>query len=245
MSCKESDFRQFFAKCRVGREVFACEQIHVGNITHVNRRYRMIRISIGNNLSRKSVIVDENTTVRKALEDSGINHSVGVTTIDGATISAADMDKSLAAMGAKDGTMVLNVAKLDLAASMSVKAGMGFVVSDLSLDDIKLVEKYDPDALVIKDENGDEVYRVGTTCGVGVVCPYGVSFGAHTTNDGRAAVSFPVPDEVSGADAIRAWIVDKVGMSILSLGEVENAAREAAIRVKARLEEIKGALTVE
>jgi len=43
----------------------------------------MIKVTIGNNVDRKPVILDENTTLRAALEEQGIDYSVGMTSLDG------------------------------------------------------------------------------------------------------------------------------------------------------------------
>ena len=73
----------------------------------------MITIKIGNNLERKTVIVDENTTVRNALESNGIDYSTGVTTLDGAPLRPGDMDKSFAQFGITEKCTLVNVLKAD------------------------------------------------------------------------------------------------------------------------------------
>ena len=73
----------------------------------------MITIKIGNNLERKTVIVDENTTVRNALESNGIDYSTGVTTLDGAPLRPGDMDKSFAQFGITEKCTIVNVLKAD------------------------------------------------------------------------------------------------------------------------------------
>ncbi len=59
----------------------------------------MIKVTIGNNLSRQSVIIDENTTLRTALEANNIDYTVGMTSLDGSTLGAGDLDKTFADFG--------------------------------------------------------------------------------------------------------------------------------------------------
>lgn len=73
----------------------------------------MIQLKIGNNMKRDTVLVDENTTLRQALENAGINYGVGVTTLDGCPLKPGDMDKSFASFGITEKAMLLNVVKAD------------------------------------------------------------------------------------------------------------------------------------
>lgn len=71
----------------------------------------MIKVTIGNNLKRDVVLVDENTTLRQCLTDNEIDYSVGTTTIDGAPIPAGGLDKSFADFGITEKCYLLNVVK--------------------------------------------------------------------------------------------------------------------------------------
>ena len=61
----------------------------------------MINVTIGNNLKRTNIIVSEATTIRKALEDNGIDYTRGTTSLDGATLAPGQMDKTFAELGAE------------------------------------------------------------------------------------------------------------------------------------------------
>lgn len=78
----------------------------------------MIKVTIGNNVNRESVIIDENTTLRAALEDKGIDYSVGMTSLDGSTLEPGALDKTFAEFGytGEEGhnkCFLLNVVKTD------------------------------------------------------------------------------------------------------------------------------------
>ena len=73
----------------------------------------MIQVTIGNNLKRETVIVDANSTLRKALEDAGVDYSRGMMTLDGSTLGAGELDKTFAEFGIKEKCFLLNVVKAD------------------------------------------------------------------------------------------------------------------------------------
>ena len=71
----------------------------------------MIKVTLGNNVKRTTVILDPNTTVREALEKHNIDYSVGAIHLDGASLNPGDMDKTFDALGIHDKCFLLNVAK--------------------------------------------------------------------------------------------------------------------------------------
>jgi len=75
----------------------------------------MISVTIGNNLNRSKKIYEDNTTLREALEDSGINYSVGSMHLDGASLAPGDIDKTFAEMGITSTCFLINVVKADSA----------------------------------------------------------------------------------------------------------------------------------
>jgi hypothetical protein len=73
----------------------------------------MIKVTIGNNVKRKTVILDENTTLRDALEDAKIDYSRGSMNLDGSSLGPGDLDKTFADFGIADKCFLLNVVKAD------------------------------------------------------------------------------------------------------------------------------------
>jgi len=73
----------------------------------------MVKVIVGNNVKKETVIVDSNTTLRKVLEDAGIDYTRGVMHLDGSTLSPGDLDKSFDQHGIKDKCFLLNVVKAD------------------------------------------------------------------------------------------------------------------------------------
>lgn len=76
----------------------------------------MVKVMVGNNVKRESVIVDSTTTLRTVLEDAGIDYTRGVMHLDGSSLMAGDLDKTFADFGITEKCFLLNVVKADNAA---------------------------------------------------------------------------------------------------------------------------------
>ena len=73
----------------------------------------MIKVTVGNNVKRESVIIDENTTLRNCLEAIAIDFTRGVMHLDGASLNPGDLDKPFASFGITEKCFLLNVVKAD------------------------------------------------------------------------------------------------------------------------------------
>ena len=73
----------------------------------------MIKVTMGNNVKRTSEVLDENTTLREALEDAGIDYTTGMMNLDGSTLGPGDLDKTFADFGITEKCYLLNVVKAD------------------------------------------------------------------------------------------------------------------------------------
>jgi len=73
----------------------------------------MIKVTMGNNVKRKSEILDPNTTLRDALESAEIDYTTGIMNLDGSTLSPGDLDKTFADFGITEKCYLLNVVKAD------------------------------------------------------------------------------------------------------------------------------------
>ncbi|RGH18327.1 hypothetical protein DWV75_03750 [Ruminococcus sp. AF12-5] len=73
----------------------------------------MIKVTVGNNVKRNSVIVDEATTLRSVLETNEIDYTRGTMHLDGSTLQPGDLDKSFSDMGIREKCFLLNVVKAD------------------------------------------------------------------------------------------------------------------------------------
>lgn len=73
----------------------------------------MVKVTVGNNVKRESVIVDGNTTLRTVLEDAGIDYTRGVMHLDGSSLNPGDLDKTFEDFHIAEKCFLLNVVKAD------------------------------------------------------------------------------------------------------------------------------------
>lgn len=73
----------------------------------------MIKVTVGNNVKKDAVIVDENTTLRTVLEDNGIDYTSGTMHLNGSSLKPGDLDKTFSDLGIAEKCWLLNVVKAD------------------------------------------------------------------------------------------------------------------------------------
>ena len=73
----------------------------------------MVKVVVGNNVKRETVIVDSTTTLRTVLEDAGIDYTRGVMHLDGSSLNPGDLDKTFVQFGITEKCFLLNVVKAD------------------------------------------------------------------------------------------------------------------------------------
>lgn len=73
----------------------------------------MIKVTVGNNVRKEPVIVDENTTLRTVLEDNDIDYTSGTMHLDGSSLKPGDLDKTFSDFNIAEKCWLLNVVKAD------------------------------------------------------------------------------------------------------------------------------------
>lgn len=81
----------------------------------MNETYQ-VKVVVGNNVKRETVIVDSTTTLRTVLEEVDIDYTRGGMHLDGATLTPGDLDKTFSDFGITEKCYLLNVVKADNAA---------------------------------------------------------------------------------------------------------------------------------
>jgi len=210
----------------------------------------MINVTIGNTTSRKNVIIDENITLRAALEQNGVDYAVGQTSLDGATLNPGELNKTFVEMGidgtpGKDKCYLMVVVKADNAAAIKIAGGAVVVESAAKLADVKKLAKYRPNALKLTEGQGNEKHDVfavtAAASGSGSINQYGVSFGTQTTEAGNATVTLVLPDNVTDP---KKWAMDVIGAAILKLQKVEDQFAAASNEIDAEIAAIEDTMTV-
>lgn len=120
------------------------------------------------------------------------------------------------------------------------------IKSDLKLEDIKLLEKYRPDCLTVKDDEGEPVFKLGTTCCGGTVNKYGVSFASATHDDEGLAVFTTMFACCADAtlDEIKDCIADEFGQPVAMLTKLEESLKDVIDEVKAERDAILAGIEV-
>lgn len=72
-----------------------------------------INVTVGNNVKRENVLVDDSTTLRSLLEEAGVDYTRGAMQLDGATLMPGDIDKTFADFGITGRAYLLGVQKAD------------------------------------------------------------------------------------------------------------------------------------
>lgn len=73
----------------------------------------MVKVVVGNNVKRETVIVDSAATLRHTLEEAGIDYTRGTMHLDGSSLNPGDLDKTFAQFGITEKCFLLNVVKAD------------------------------------------------------------------------------------------------------------------------------------
>ena len=73
----------------------------------------MIKVTVGTNTRRTSVIVAPNRTLRSVLEDQEIDYSTGTLHLDGSTVTPGQLDKTFAELGITEKCFLISVVKAD------------------------------------------------------------------------------------------------------------------------------------
>lgn len=94
------------------------------------------------------------------------------------------------------------------------------ITSNLTLSDLKKIQKYNPDALVLKGEDGKTpVFAACVGYGKGSINANGAEFAPATSNaEGLATITY-VDDGIVG-DA-KEYVAESLGSAILSLNRLE------------------------
>jgi len=125
-------------------------------------------------------------------------------------------------------------------AKIKTAGGAAALVSDLKLEDIRLLENYRPKALTLR-EGDEEVFRVQTG-EEGSISKFGVCFAAATRDTAaQAEITRMIPADVTD---VKEFAVDEFGPAVLLLGKVEEQAKQALTGIKEELDQVRAAVSV-
>ena len=124
-------------------------------------------------------------------------------------------------------------------AKVTIAGDAVVITSSRKLEEIKTLEKYKPEALVLKNDKDEVYFKVGT--GAGSINKYGVSFpDVSRTGDGTAELTLVLYDV---SDAV-GYVSDNYGAAIVNLNEVEAKLDDALNEVTNQKAKILASITV-
>ena len=174
-----------------------------------------MQIIINTNTGRKTVIANEEDTVRKVLADNHVNYGMTTVMLNGDVVR--DVDATLEELGAKNLSTISCCYKADNAVQVKTAGQAMVIVSGIKTEDLKKAEKFRPEALVLKDKDDEPVFAVAT--GKKSSIEYNsITFGEEE-NGFAAATIYPVEREK---------IKEDYAFILISLKKVE-AQLEAAM----------------
>lgn len=120
------------------------------------------------------------------------------------------------------------------------------ITSNVKLEDIKTVKKYDPDKLVLMggEENKEPVFAFGITDGPGKVNKFGMEFSATPNAEGKAIVTLMLPAEGIEPGQIKEYIADKIGAQLVLAGKLERQVPDALAAINAERAAVMETITI-
>lgn len=118
------------------------------------------------------------------------------------------------------------------------------LTSELKLEDIKTIEKYRPEALILKGgEDGKEpLFGLGTTDGPGEISQYGAEFSNETRDETkRAMMTLFINSE---SDNIKEVVADKLGSCIAMLNKLESTLPTVLNEIQNEKAQIMNSITL-
>jgi hypothetical protein len=126
---------------------------------------------------------------------------------------------------------------------ISIAGDVFVVTSSLKLEDLIRLKKYKPEALELRNDNGDLIYGVST--GGNGIDKNGASFTSATRDDKKlACITLPLPAEIKDEDEAKVYVAEYVALSLPKLKKVEENAAKALESVKENMEQIMESITV-
>ena len=183
----------------------------------------MVKVTMISTAGRKSDMFAEHQTLREVFDTFGVDYSVATNSVDGVRLGVGDMDKSLKEYGVGAECRISSIVKTDNAAHIDLTGAAAVLVSDVALEDWKRVEKFEPDAMKIFDEEGDVVFKVATCCCTGSINKNGVCFGSYTNEGGKATVTILLDDKIEDR---KEAVKEIAGSALLDLNEIEKSIPE-------------------
>lgn len=204
----------------------------------------MIKVMLNNNLNKSTAMIDENTTLRQALEQNRIDYTHGVVSLDCSPLRAGDLDKTFADFGIVEKCYLSVVVKADNAAAIKIIARDAILEADFTLENLKKVATKRPKSLIINDQDGDPIFAVGVAAkGAGSVNGSGISFAPVAAVNGKAMMTVKIPECIESTDKAKDWAVEQYCSAVSYLKQIEKNLPKAIEEIDKEIAEVKEIVT--
>lgn len=201
----------------------------------------MIKVTLISNNPRQSFMANETNTVKQILDERDVTYGNAAVSVDGATLNAGEINKSLAELGVEEKVVISVLAHKDNAANVSVAGAAAIITSGLKLEQIKRFKKYRPEALTLYDEDDEPIYAIDYDEGPGSINKNGAVFGAATNADGYATITVVLDPAEEDKKQL---VIDKLGAALLKLNELETGLAGLDEELSAEEAEILSHITI-
>lgn len=125
---------------------------------------------------------------------------------------------------------------------ITITADAYAITSKITVDEIKTLKKSNPDALKVKDADGNEKFAVSYAEGKPSITAFSVTFGGKSHDEaGYATITGMIP---TGTANPKEFVADLVAPVKAFLEQVEGVAHDAAVAAKTARKELVESITV-
>lgn len=125
---------------------------------------------------------------------------------------------------------------------LSIVGDAYVLTSDLTATGIETAKKYRPNALKIKDADGNDIFAISYNPGKPCISKNGVTFGGVSRNgDGKATITGTIPDSVTDA---KAFVAELVGCAVSNLKVLEDSLPPVLATIEAERNALLNSITI-
>ncbi len=115
---------------------------------------------------------------------------------------------------------------------LTITADAYALTSSLKVKEIELCKKYNPDALKIKDADGNDKFGISYNEGKPNVSANGVTFGGTSRDEnGYATITGTIPSTAKTAEAAKEYVAETFGAVVANLKALEESVPKAAEKI--------------
>lgn len=131
-------------------------------------------------------------------------------------------------------------------AKITIAGNAAVITSELKLEDVKMVAKYRPEALILKGgkDNEETLFRIAVSvCGIGEIGKYGACFDEVSRSEGGAATVTMTIDGIGDKD-VKEYIADTYGSAIAKLNAIEEKLPGVVAEITEQKQAVIDSITV-